>query len=209
MPPSHLELYRVRVTFDMPDETIAQNVWAWQLTDPSELIDDDQDVVDAVAGKLDEIYEYIQSFLANTVTIAEAVVEAVEWVVDHWETIRTLGYIILDLIGGSGEDMLPHGVAAVFGANTATPKTRARKFIPGIQEENMVDSVLSGPLLAAMGNMGTAWLNPEQVGGVQAYLIPEVLCTGEKTKGTSKILTSYFADGVAGYQRRRKPGVGA
>jgi len=207
MPPSNQELYRATVTFDMPDQTIAQNVYAWMLSDPTGLIDVDQDIGDCIQTALTTMYGYLLAYLDAAVTIRDVAVEAIAWATDHWEIVRWLGAWVLDDDGTGATQMMPHGVAALVGAGTNSPFTRARKYIPGIAEGAIDGGTLSSAFFAALANYGAEWVSNQLI-ETGAQLIPKVLSTGGPNIGTAKELTTYAATDIPAYQRRRKPGVG-
>lgn len=202
------DLIRGIVNIALPDLVIAQNIYYWQLDDPAADNPSDNQIVSACDVKLTAMYEDLEAYLCTTVTVMDVEVEKIEWDGTKWETVDNLGLATLGVVGDEATDMLPHGVAGVVTADTLRPQTRARKFIPGIAEDALTDSDLGGSVLAAFANYIIEWLTAALVTGT-AYLEPAVVGQSGPSAGLPYLLIAAGINSIAGYQRRRKPGVGS
>jgi hypothetical protein len=91
-------------------------------------------------------------------------------------------------------------------ADTAFPRTKGRKYVPGIPEGQVVDGlIIAGQLV------NLALLLAEYVGvipaGVTAVLTPGVI--SRVTETFRPFLAAGSITDIPAYQRRRKPNVGA
>lgn len=210
MPPAHGDIYKVVVSIDLPSLVIAQNVYAWELSDPTPDSPTNTNVMNALDGKLTAMYNDIAAQVADDVLVDVFDADKVEWnaVDKYWETVESLGQQPLAVAGTNVDDAAPHGCAGVVTADTSWPKTRARKFFPGIAEGAFTDSILDGATLTALSALIVEWLADIIVVG-NADLIPVVLAVSGSQEGTALRLLAAAAGAIVGYQRRRKPGVGS
>jgi hypothetical protein len=198
------------VTIELPDTVIAQNVWHWRLRDPESIEPTDIQILNAIENHLEDIYTNLQSSIANDVLVDEVDVDVVEWnpTEEYWETVLNVGSRVLGINGSNATDAVPHGVAAAITGDTAQPRSRARKFFPGFAENGVDDSTWSGGVLTALAAAIVDWLTDRMVYST-AVLEPGIPGEGVLSAGVWLPLISAAAQGIAAYQRRRKPGVGS
>lgn len=208
MPVTHQDIVKVVVIGNAPDTVIWENVYYWQLDDPDTDSPTNGQIVFALDTKLTAMYNDIAGEMANDYLVDELEVDRIEWNGTIWETMETIGGAPLAVAGGDATDASPQGIAALLTANTEKPKTRARKFFPGIAEDNWTDSILDGGNLTNLAAMAVEWLTDQLVIGT-AELVPVVISLAVATEGDVFPLISATANAIAAYQRRRKPGVGA
>lgn len=201
------DIVKVVVTVNCPDLVIAQNVFYWELDDPTPDNPSNAQIVTACDTRLDDMYSKWDDGMGADYLVDEFTVERVEWNVDKWETVENIGTNPLAIAGIGAGDSPPHGIAAVITAQTSRPQTRARKFLPGIVEGQVLDSTISGTVLGYMAQFIVSWLTNQTVVG-SAELVPVVLGQSGPSAGLVYALISAAASAIAGYQRRRKPGVG-
>ena len=156
-------ILKVVVESSGPSESIAQNVYYWQVNDPSSYEPTNTQIMTALDTKLTAMFNDIASTLSNAYTWEDFTVVEIEWNVDKWETVEDLGTEVLNETGGSANDAPPHGVASVITAYTTRPQTRARKFFQGHVEGDYEDSVLSGALLTALSALVVEWLTDQAI----------------------------------------------
>lgn len=203
------DVIRCAVNIALPDLVIAQNIWYWQLEDSVPNNPTNAQVVTSVDNELTALYEDIEAVMTDGATVLDADIDRVEWEIDHWENKENVGIATLAIVGNDAvNDMAPHGCAVVVTANTPRPQTRARKFFPGIVESAFLDSDLGGTILTALTQLGIEWLSGRLVTG-SAELVPVVLGQSGASAGLVYPLVSAIVNGLVGYQRRRKPGVGS
>lgn len=201
------DVLKVVITFDCPNLVVAQNVHYYRLDDPAPDNPSNAQILTALDTQLTTIAQQLDDHQAQDYSWAEFTAERVEWNVDHWETVENIGTAVLGVTGLNASDASPHGVALVITAQTSRPQTRARKFIPGIVETVWTDSTATGTLLGGAANYVSQWLLDISVVGA-AELIPVVVGQSGPSAGLVYALVVGVISAVAGYQRRRKPGVG-
>jgi hypothetical protein len=194
---------KVVATLLMPDATIAQNVFYAVITD---LVtsNDEVDVVSDCKDWVEAMYYQIIARVSDQVTGSD--VKVYEWdsTDSDWDEI---GSDTLDLFNAGAIDMLPHGVAAVVHAKTLDPDTQGTKFIAGLTEGQTVDSDLSAACLADLALFCDYWTDVRVGDATGGDIVPGVWST--KGPVFRAMNGNYSVNGVVGYQRRRKPGVGA
>ena len=201
------DVLRVVVTIDAPNLVVMQNVHYWQLSDPTPDNPSNAQILTALDTKVTTLAQQVDDQQASDYTWSDIAVEKIGWNVDHWETVENIGTAVIGVNGLSEADSVPHGVAMTITATTPRPQTRARKFIPGIQESGAADSTWNGAVLGAAANYISQWLLEETVVG-SAELVPVVVGQSGASAGLIYLLLTGVVSAVAGYQRRRKPGVG-
>lgn len=195
-------ILRIVASLLFPDSVIAQNVFYAVFADTG-TSDDEQDVVDDLADWVDAMYTDIAQFILATIDPSGIKVYNYDSGDDDWDEVGDAALTFTPI--GSGE-MVPHGVAQVVHAKTTNPDIQATKFLGGLPEGNKSASTPTAPALAAYGNFNDTWVTPFVGTATGADFAPGVW---------SPTRTNFFlfsgttvVNGVLGYQRRRKPGVG-
>lgn len=161
----------------------------------------DSDVVDDVTTRLDTAYSYIENRQSDDLA-------AVGVHVFNLTDDMDLGFVPFDTyIGGTDNtnDVLPPGVALCVTYPTLILKTRGRKFIAGIAENNtsgglFTTACLDDAILFA-GITSTSWTGAGS-GETFTWLVP-------RSAGGAAPIDSAVVRSIPAYQRRRKQGVGA
>ncbi len=120
---------------------------------------------------------------------------------------RSLGTFVVDIEGGiSLAEVMPAAVAAFLMAETALPKVRGRKYLPGLAEGTIADGIFNAGAITTLSALLVYYLASFSPGTGLSF-VPGVL---------SRSLEYFVAFNAAGlvndvpaYQRRRKPGVGS
>lgn len=201
------DVVKVVQNIELPDLVIAQNVYHWQLNDPTPDNPSNAQIVSALDTRLDDMYSQIDDAIINTAQVSDFRVERVEWNVDLWETVENVGIGDLNLTGLLAGAGLPHGCAATVTAYTSRPQTRGRKFFPAFYEAGAADSTWTGTVLGWMTQYALSWLTDQVVVG-SAELVPVVVGQSGPSAGLIYPLIATAINAIVGYQRRRKPGVG-
>ncbi len=197
------DVIRVTLTWDMPNNTIAQNVfYAVYMGDTTQI---DSEIQTSIGGWINDMYLGVMPILSTAVAMnsyrVEKQVSEVPLVFEHLFTEP------ITLAGTDISDMLPHGVAMVVRAGTVALKGLARKYLPGITEGWIDNSTWVGAALTVGANFVTFWLlGADGARPGEDYFAGIIqVATGifKALDGTGAVST------LAGYQRRRKPGVGA
>ena len=193
------DIYRVKVEWTLPEQVNAYNQFGVVVTNST---CSNEELLDGIEEWLESAYSELEDSLNVDVTVVSAYVTKVQWSVDHWEVESIIGTRILGIDGTDSTDMLPHAVAAVVTFPTTVPKRRGRVFIPGLADNKVTNSLLTGPTATAIALFA-------------AELIGQFPCTTATAAyyvlgddGTYTYPASTRVNGVVGSQRRRKPGVG-
>lgn len=186
----------------MPDATIAQNVFFAVISD---LVtsDDEDDVVLDMVDYVESMYFQIIDSVSLSVAAAGLTVYVYDHVDDDWDEIGTTSWE--DFFAGTG-DMLPHGVAGIVHAYSIDPDVAGRKYVAGLIESVCSNSDLSGAAITELGLFGDLWTTPTTGTATGGGIAPGVWSVAQQN--FKPFLNDYAVNGLVGYQRRRKPGVG-
>lgn len=129
------------------------------------------------------------------------------------DVISTLGFVVrnlgsspIGLTGSVGSDMTPSGVAALLVADTDTPKQRGRKYVPGLNEGDVVDGLITAARLVTLALLTMEYL--DVISGILAGQLEPGVLSRPLTSFKPFIASGAITD-VPAYQRRRKPNVGS
>lgn len=195
-------ILRVVASMLLPDSVIAQNIFYTVVTD---LVtsDDELDVVLDIGDWLADMYTQLASTVVDDVTASDYKVYEYDPIDDDWDEV---GSDTWDDAFINSQDMVPHGVAGVCHAKSLDPDVQATKFLPGFGELGLTASDLSAGTISDMADFCDSWVT-EFIGTATGGTFgPGVWSTPQEV---FKLFSGVFViNGVAGYQRRRKPGVG-
>jgi hypothetical protein len=205
MPVTDGNVLKVVVSIDAPDSVECLNVYWYQLSDPTPDNPTDAQIISALDAEMTTVYEGWDDEMASTYTVDTMSVDRMAWNATDliWEVVEHIGESLLDIDGLGISDAVPHGVAAVITFPTDDPKRRGRKFFPGMAEDGVTSSTLIGAVQTVLAAIGTAIINDVNVLG-SAELIAGIA----SDYGQFIPLALAVVNTIAGYQRRRKPGVG-
>lgn len=122
-----------------------------------------------------------------------------------------VGERIINVLGSLGTDHVANGVAAITRSPVPLSKGQLRKFLPGLDDAVIVQGILTALGLARAITIGdllfNQWNTLVLLGLVGVYDPGsfEPLRTVPFLKASGDVLVN----AIVGYQRRRKPGVGA
>lgn len=201
------DLLSVVVEHQITGSSNALMVFSYQVvdgatSDNSEVLDD---FVDWVTNTWHALWDAIA---ADTATIVKV---AVDRVTQGGLVLENIGESSLDLPGAVASNINAAADAAFLYASTARPKTRGRKFVPGLADAHFASGYLSGSALAVMGGLLIEYLAPvigatsgvRYEPGVRSNPAPPASATWQPFTGTG-VTTDRPC-----YQRRRAPGVGS
>lgn len=158
----------------------------------------DEDVIADLAEYMENaLYIELESTLAN------------DYVISNYEFKNLTDNTLMDVVPATiaftnvGE-ILPLGVAGLVTANTATPKVRGRKFIPGLTEGSCADSLWGSPTVTVFNSFAAAYIAPF-LGAVSGTAYAPGVTS---SIGTFRPFTEALVSNIPAYQRRRKQGVG-
>lgn len=195
------ELLRATVNYIIPNASAVQNVFYWRL--------DIANIPDA------DVLTFFDDWFTNDwgsrwadVASQNAVLSTVDLMVVNGDgtVLRSVGTAIIGLTGTVVSETTSAAVSAYLSADTALPKTRGRKYVPGVSESGVLNGLFDVATVANLILLLTEYLadfNPQG----NAIFKPGVLRTAinlfQAFTGSGEVVD------VPAYQRRRKPGVGA
>ena len=192
------DVLRVVCNFEMFDQ-VMQNVWHCKNVGGAGV--SSEATYDAIAAKLEEIYEDIQPEMAGALSFESIKVtnltQAEEIGEEAWPTFTA---------GGDGvSDALPTQISAVVRFPTGILGAQGRKFIPGVTEPDQSNGgTISAAVQAALATFVTEVLLGFLVAGVDFEW-----GTYDITEDRFRSFVSGLINTVLGTQRRRTRGVGA
>jgi hypothetical protein len=184
---------------------VAQNVYHWKANLTASW--NNAAALGAMTTHIETMYGQLVNQIADTVTMGtlnvyKVVWDSVEgqWVVDEW-----IGEAVPDVTFLATDDALPNQNAATISANTMRPKSRGRKFIPGLTDLSAVGSDIISGVLPHLVDFATDWLS-DIVLGFDGELVSGIVRTAFEEFLPFTLAT---VNSVMGSMRTRKPGVGA
>lgn len=188
----------------LPDTQTAVNVFWVSLSEEGGVGPlEEADVLEAAGNWMDQIYANVTPDMADTVV--STIVEV--WTVNEaTKELTPVGDEATTWVGVDLADALPNGVAAIGSMKTTETEVTGRKFLPGFVETDFTDNNLGAGGLARLVlfviDWATVYIDPNNV-----HFSPGVY---SPTKLNFFFTTGVvIANAIAGYQRRRKPGVGS
>lgn len=193
------DLIRLVVTYDMPEEQKAQNVFAMRAS-AGECTD--AQLLTAAATFISSLYATVQGIIHNNVDLNDCKIVKVVWGGAEWITDRVIGNFIPTFTASDGTDMLPHEVTGQMTFPTSVPKRKGKLHLAGLTEAQQADSILVAGAGTAMANFATTMRAGFTAGtATLTYTVLGIL-------GQNNTSTGWSIPGLVGSQRRRKPGVG-
>jgi hypothetical protein len=196
------DILRVVQTLTWADGNIIQNVYNCKISGGGGPYDD-QDVADDMADWMDTIYDGLAAAMSSELNTGEAVTYLFDPVGSDWDEVAG---DVPTFTPAAGGEYLPTGVAAMARANSTDPDVQARKFFGGFTEDVAIDGGWTTSALALLVAAGLDWITAFTGTATGATFTPGVW---------SPTTTTFFAfvahlivNGIANYQRRRRPGVG-
>jgi hypothetical protein len=193
---------RVVAELVMPGSTVAQNVFYATFNDTGGS-NADQDVVDDLVDWVDDIFNTIVNQMADSIVAGEVKVYQWDDVDLDWDEI---GSNVATFVPADVGEMLPHGVAAVITGRTFDADVNGRKFFAGFGEAEQAGSYWVALALTNLILAGAEWLTSFTGAATGSTFYPGVWSTVQVI--FRRFVDNLIVNGVAGYQRRRKPGVG-
>lgn len=200
------DVVRIVAEWDVPDGTIAQLVYHFigisgtTATDAQmgagalaalalAWLQMDQEISDQVLGNTIETYLW-------------------DFALNRWDGIDVRDQAGTD--GVAAADMLPHGAALLIKIFTDAARRQARKYLHGFTEARNVDGTFDALALSAAALFAADLDDDLNVGGLQlAFCTFNTDPLSPLFETASQANGGVRAEGIAAYQRRRRPGTGA
>lgn len=193
---------RVVAEMLMPGTNIAQNVYYFKFLDDGSS-NADQDVVDDCRDRCNAIMVAMSEAIADVVILGEVKVYQWDTVGLDWDEV---GSNSMSGVMVNTAQMLPHGVAPVVTGRTVDPDVNGRKFWPGFAESMTDASTLNSTALTELLLAGAVWIVAFTGANTGSGFDSGVWSVTQVA--FKKFVDNLIVNGIVGYQRRRKPGVG-
>lgn len=198
-------MVRVALTGTSPGPNVFQNVWHYIMTGGAGA--DENDFLAAVAAQWATAIANVIGWMSNQYSFHTF--EA--WLRDtgnhRWDGIASLP--ITPVTGGSGSDGMPHGAAAITRIITGRLRRQGRNFLPGFNEAASNNGVFLSGVLTDMADYALDFSDVvTPTGGTFTWCTYNDDPVSPVYESESQEAGGVIANGVVGYQRRRKPGVG-
>jgi hypothetical protein len=193
------DVYRVVVSFNMADITIAANTLGFAVASGSCT---NAELLAGAKVWLENIYTEVLSLITNDVSLLAGPVWRMVYDAPDWEVAEIVGSITPNVTFTEISEGYAYGVAALLTFKTNHPRTFGRLFLPGLSIDQVDENIINSTDLAKMALAATEVITPFNCG--TAVCTYALLCKGGSVRGCS---TAHARQFVA-YQRRRKPGVG-
>lgn len=185
-----------------PDAVVMQNVFSVIFEGNGTSFDE--------GDAIDDIVDWLEAMYLTTVAHIDDEVIADEVFVYVWDAVGLdfdeIGSATWSVTNTATVGMAPHGVAAVVLGRTSDPDVNGKKYIGGLQETSIDDSTLGAVLQTALVAFVADWITPFVGAATESTFTPSIW---SPKNSDAYVLTSGVVNAIAGYQRRRKPGVGA
>lgn len=164
----------------------------------------DVDVVTDLADALEIAYDELAPDISSSLDDPTIAVDVVEWNVDHWETVQTVGEAILGTTLNNSSDKLPFQCAACVVRRTSKPRSRGRIFLPPFGEDTQAGGTFTAATMSDVADFLLDLL-AAIVMSAGNELVPGV---PSEVLGVFLPVLAGFANDTVRTQRRRVKGVG-
>ena len=179
------------------------NVFNWVIYDNTTVPPEPASILDKVKTELTAMWQTCQSSIPGAAKWLFADV-SLKGPTD--EDFLLLGQITLNLNGSDVSDPLPSGVSPTCTARTNFKRRRARKFLPAFGETYSALQQWTALALTRLTDFAARWIVGFYIPGFDTFFYPIALHVADFAWS---FLVGVRANATPGYQRRRKPGVGA
>lgn len=195
------DIIRLAVEYSLPAASQALNVFYLRILGSASDADVLDDLEDWVTNDWGSNWQNLGCSLASIIGFASDIVDF------EGHVLTNIGSRTLALAGTVVTDPTSAGDAAYMKADTATPKTRGSKYIPGLAEDNVdvgiLDATALGEIAVLFANYFLPFVGAASSVGYEPGVPSRTLLTWNPFTGAGS-----FTDIIA-YQRRRKLGVGS
>lgn len=162
------------------------------------------DIISDLKDWIDDIYQEIKVIMNNTITDDFiSIYNITKDVLEH------VGAFSTSITGTSSGDAMPNGVAPFGYARTSQKRRRGSKFFPASSESTQATGLLTvGGLTALVAGLAQ-WISDHTGALTGALFEPGIWSNVPGIGDVFLVFLNAVARAQLGYQRRRKPGVGA
>lgn len=184
------------------DGNVVQNVYNAVISSGTPPYDE-QDVLDDCETRLDDLYANITTLISNNLDGNEVKVYEYDASQGDWDEVGTQSW---SWLGTAADEYLPRAVAALLKINTIDPDVIGKKYIAGLEENQINDGLWESTAITALLNFAVEWLTGwtgSASGATYTSGVWSVKGTVFEPAGLSASTTT-----IPAYQRRRKRNVG-
>jgi hypothetical protein len=195
-------ILRIVANMIFDDASVAQNVFNAVLTTAGGS-SAEADVASDLADWVDDMFGNLATWFQTDITPGEVAVYEYDAIDDDWDEVAT--DMATYTTSGAGQ-LLPRGAAAVINAQSLDPDVQGRKYIAGFEESAYWGSGWIAGVQTALAAFASDWVTAF-VGAATGATFTPIIWSPTRTVGyptTGAVTINIFA----GYQRRRKEGVG-
>lgn len=195
------DVLKVVQKINLPNSVEAINVFYFEADFQADQTE--SDCVDALEVWVEAFYADLATIVSSAVSLGEMPCYVRGGSPDYAWTL--IGTATPSVTFSNITEMLPHGVAAIIRGYTERSTTIARKYIPGICEDQQAGGAWSSGCITALTNAADEWQDNAALDGSNR-LYP----------GSPSTVTNFFYEltgefvipSEPAYQRRRRPGTG-
>lgn len=191
------------VEHELWDGTIVQNVYHHRVVAIAPWAD--ATVVTAIKGWIDGAYNFWEGHCEQNVIPKLSTVDKVEWDGSKWAVTYNVGVFTPGFVPTVTWEPTPNQYSPFIVFQTERPKTKGKKFLFGLCEDENDGSVLASAVVTALVSLAGDILTD-----VPLSLPLEYLVSGVPRKAVNDWYDFIAAvvTNIGGSQRRRRPGVG-
>jgi len=199
------DILRATLNFNLTGNSIGNLVHHYRVTAGTET--DYTVIATAMETALETAYAAIEVTMVTSISPISLELSEWDFVDNEWDGKASVTATVPD--GADISQSVPTGIAGLIRFPTAELRRQARKFIPGVPEDEINADALSAPYIANLVTVG-ALLNNDVTAGALT-LRP---CTFNDTplsprfETSSDFSTTSIVNTNNAYQRRRQPGAG-
>lgn len=197
------DILRVVAVAYFTDGNLIENVFNAVIGGTGGPYDEDDIVLDALAW-VNNMWANFTSSISNELDGSEVKTYIYDSIDDDWDEVGSVGWTFNPT---GTPDTLPRGVAALANARTSDPDVQGKKYIGGLTEGQMSDSLWEAGFITLMLLFAADWVTAFAGGTSGASWIPGVWSPTETN--FFPMSGSIIIPTIPAYQRRRKQGVGA
>ena len=196
------DILKVVVSLVWADGEINQNVYNAVISGTGGPYDD-QDILDDAEAWAGNMYANLAAMMDPDIAGSHVTVYIYDSGDDDWDEVGTNSW---GLSCTSGTNALPRGVAGLVNARTLNPDVQGKKYLPGLTEGILDESLWQSAGTAAFLAFALDWITAFAGGTSGASWVP-VVWSVVNTVATA-MSGEVTIPTIPAYQRRRKQGVG-
>lgn len=199
------DVLQVVQTWDTPLASVAQNVWHLKMVSGAGA--DSDDILAAILTQQQAAMPEMETNMSDGFNVSLYEIRKWDFSLHRFDGVGTLPST--NVGGVSGNDYLPHGVAALGRIITENARRQGRTFLPGMIDEAVLDGTLVAAVEADMLlYLATFDTDIAPTGGILSWCTFNTEPLSPLFETASLATQSVLANSLPSYIGKRKPGVG-